>query len=162
RMDLSPSPSRRPTRWLIPTELGPTYPGSLHGSEWVHHEGLTKLPTQLPTQLWDVSQQSVGLYATMAPSTPWSEGGRCARRRERAGPHAIESSIIAARGRGVMAIAAPLTFGQLLKRHRLAAGLTQEALAMRAGMSVRSISDLERGLRRIPYKDTIERLAQAL
>src|SRR5687768_12354292 len=55
-----------------------------------------------------------------------------------------------------------LAFGTLLRRHRLAAGLTQEALAERAGLSVRGISDLERGLRTAPHFATVERLAIAL
>ena len=41
-----------------------------------------------------------------------------------------------------MAADAP-TFATLLKRLRLAAGLTQEALAERAGVSVRNIQNLE-------------------
>jgi predicted ATPase/DNA-binding XRE family transcriptional regulator len=53
-------------------------------------------------------------------------------------------------------------FGDLLKRHRLAAGLTQETLAGRARLSVRAISDLERGVKQRPYKDTIALLAAAL
>ena len=36
-------------------------------------------------------------------------------------------------------------FGLLLRRHRTAAGLSQEELAERAGWSRRAISDLERG-----------------
>ena len=35
-------------------------------------------------------------------------------------------------------------FADLLKRHRLAAGLSQEELAERAGLSPRGVSDLER------------------
>ena len=35
-------------------------------------------------------------------------------------------------------------FGELLRRYRVAAGLTQEALAERAGISTRGVSDLER------------------
>jgi transcriptional regulator with XRE-family HTH domain len=50
----------------------------------------------------------------------------------------------------------------LLRRHRVAAGLTQEALAERAGLSLRGVSDLERGARRAPYHDTAVRLAEAL
>ena len=61
-----------------------------------------------------------------------------------------------------MASTQPPTFGQLLKRYRIAAGLTQEALGERAGLSARGISDMERGLRRAPYRDSITRLAQAL
>ena len=53
-------------------------------------------------------------------------------------------------------------FGDLLRRHRIAAGLTQEALAERAGLSTRGISDLERGARELPRKDTLRLLLQAL
>jgi len=55
-----------------------------------------------------------------------------------------------------------LTFGDLLKRYRVRAGLTQEALAERAGISLRGLSDLERGVRRAPYRDTVHRLAGGL
>ena len=55
-----------------------------------------------------------------------------------------------------------LTFGDLLRRHRVEAGLSQEALAERAGLSLRGVSDLERGVRRAPYPDTVQRLAEAL
>ena len=53
-------------------------------------------------------------------------------------------------------------FGTALKRYRLAAGLTQEELAERARLSVRGITDLERGVRRAPRKDTVQLLADAL
>src|SRR5215472_12138587 len=53
-------------------------------------------------------------------------------------------------------------FAELLRQHRLRAGLSQEALAERAGLSARGISDLERGIRRTPYPATIARLATAL
>jgi predicted ATPase/transcriptional regulator with XRE-family HTH domain len=52
-------------------------------------------------------------------------------------------------------------FAALLKEYRLAAGLTQEALAERAGLGVRSIQGLERGENR-PAADTLRRLADAL
>src|SRR5437016_3219809 len=54
------------------------------------------------------------------------------------------------------------SFGALLRRYRMAAGITQEALAERAGLSLRGVSDLERGLRSAPYPDTVERLVEAL
>lgn len=54
------------------------------------------------------------------------------------------------------------TFGDLLKRHRLARGLSQEVLAERARMSVDAVGALERGTRRAPYRDTFELLADAL
>src|SRR5919204_1838054 len=53
-------------------------------------------------------------------------------------------------------------FGALLKRYRSAAGLTQEGLAERAGLSARGISDLERGVSRTHRADTVQRLARAL
>ena len=53
-------------------------------------------------------------------------------------------------------------FGSLLRRYRALAGLSQEALAERAGMSRRGVADLERGARRFPYPDTASRLASAL
>lgn len=42
------------------------------------------------------------------------------------------------------------------------AAFTQEELADKAGLSVRTISDIERGLRKRLYRDTAERLATAL
>jgi transcriptional regulator with XRE-family HTH domain len=55
-----------------------------------------------------------------------------------------------------------LPFRDLLRQHRLAAGLTQEDLAERAEMSARGISDLERGVRTYPYRETVKLLADAL
>jgi predicted ATPase/DNA-binding CsgD family transcriptional regulator/DNA-binding XRE family transcriptional regulator len=50
----------------------------------------------------------------------------------------------------------------LLRHLRLDRGLTQEELAARSGLSARSISDIERGLRRMPRRDTVELLSAAL
>ena len=55
-----------------------------------------------------------------------------------------------------------VAFGALLKRYRVAAGLTQEALAERSTLSVRGISDLERGINTNPHKETVQLLADAL
>ena len=54
------------------------------------------------------------------------------------------------------------SFGGLLRAHRTNAGLTQEELAERAGLSRRGIADLERGARLAPYANTVDRLAAAL
>ncbi|GAC1633155.1 MAG: BTAD domain-containing putative transcriptional regulator [Chloroflexota bacterium] len=54
------------------------------------------------------------------------------------------------------------SIADLLKQYRARAGLTQEALAERAGLSVRAISDLERGVKQHPYPHTVQRLVQAL
>jgi predicted ATPase/DNA-binding XRE family transcriptional regulator len=54
------------------------------------------------------------------------------------------------------------SFAQLLRHCRDAAALSQEELAVRAGLSRRGISDLERGLRRAPHPETVRRLAEAM
>src|ERR1700677_4506040 len=53
-------------------------------------------------------------------------------------------------------------FGEVLRSLRLSSGLSQESLAERARMSPSTISALERGARRAPYRDTVELLAVAL
>ena len=55
-----------------------------------------------------------------------------------------------------------LIFGDLLRQHRNAAGLTQEDLAERSGLSVDTISLLERGEHRRPHRYTMQSLADAL
>src|SRR5215831_19739411 len=54
------------------------------------------------------------------------------------------------------------SFGDLLRRHRQVAGLTQAELADCTGLSTRGIADLERGARRAPHRDTVRRIAEAL
>jgi non-specific serine/threonine protein kinase len=61
-----------------------------------------------------------------------------------------------------MATSETPTFGDLLRQYRRAAGLTQEELADRAQVSPRAISDLERGARNRPWRETIELVAGAL
>ena len=56
----------------------------------------------------------------------------------------------------------PPSFADLLRQHRLTAGLSQERLAERSGLSVRGLSDLERGARRRPQAETLRLLAEAL
>jgi predicted ATPase/DNA-binding XRE family transcriptional regulator len=56
----------------------------------------------------------------------------------------------------------PGGFGIVLQRLRRMAGLSQQELAERAGLSLRGIADLERGARRNPYPSTVRRLAAAL
>jgi len=54
------------------------------------------------------------------------------------------------------------TFGEMLRRYRVAAALSQEGLAERAGVSPRAISALERGERLAPQQETTRQLADAL
>ena len=60
------------------------------------------------------------------------------------------------------AVAEPGTFAALLRALRTDAGLTQEELAEAAQVSVRAISDLERGVNPTARKDTARLLADAL
>jgi predicted ATPase/DNA-binding XRE family transcriptional regulator len=61
------------------------------------------------------------------------------------------------------AVAEPgLSFAGLLRQFRAEARLTQEELAEAAGLSPRSVSDLERGVNRTARKDTALLLADAL
>jgi transcriptional regulator with XRE-family HTH domain len=53
-------------------------------------------------------------------------------------------------------------FGDLLLRHRKAAGLSREDLAVRSKVSARAIADLELGKTRRPHRDTVSLLADAL
>ena len=53
-------------------------------------------------------------------------------------------------------------FAALLRRHRTAAGLTQDELSEDSGISVQAISTLERGTRRYPQPNTVQALARAL
>src|SRR5215203_370045 len=54
-----------------------------------------------------------------------------------------------------------VSFGDLIRWYRLEAGLTQAALAERAGISLRAVQDLERSVGR-PQRETARRLAEAL
>src|SRR6185436_5066140 len=61
-----------------------------------------------------------------------------------------------------MKAGAPPSFGPQLKALREAAGFTQEELATIAGLSVHSVSALERGERRRPHVETVRALSSAL
>ncbi len=56
----------------------------------------------------------------------------------------------------------PTMFADLLRRYRLAAGLTQEELAARARVSRKAVSALECGARVSPRRDTVRLLADGL
>ena len=63
---------------------------------------------------------------------------------------------------GAVAEQPALSFAGLLRRLREQARLTQEELAEAAGLSPRSVSDLERGIHPTARKDTALLLADAL
>ena len=54
------------------------------------------------------------------------------------------------------------TFGELLHTYRLKAGLTQQELARRAGLSVRAVRTIERGEIGQPRQESVRRLAAGL
>src|SRR5215472_13734429 len=66
----------------------------------------------------------------------------------------IASGAAAADGRG--------EFGELVRSQRIATGLTQEELAERSGLGVRTISDIERGRIGRPHRRSVELLCGAL
>jgi tetratricopeptide (TPR) repeat protein/transcriptional regulator with XRE-family HTH domain len=66
------------------------------------------------------------------------------------------------RARGEAVAEPPVTFAALLRKLRTEARLTQEELAEAAGLSPRSVSDLERGIAATPHRETIRLLADAL
>jgi ribosome-binding protein aMBF1 (putative translation factor) len=94
------------------------------------------------------AQQAGGIICSYTfPCSPLLLGGADAARLSRRGEHLdVESG-------------SSQSFGELLRRQRLAAGLTQEELA---GLSVRGLSDLERGARLAPRRETVQLLAEAL
>ncbi len=53
-------------------------------------------------------------------------------------------------------------FAAALRNLRTRARLTQEALADAAGLSLRALSDLERGVAAVPQKETVRLLGDAL
>lgn len=53
-------------------------------------------------------------------------------------------------------------FARMLRDLRIAAGLSQEVLAERSGLSLRGVSDLERGARRAPRLETVRMLIDGL
>jgi predicted ATPase/DNA-binding CsgD family transcriptional regulator/DNA-binding XRE family transcriptional regulator len=56
----------------------------------------------------------------------------------------------------------PSSFGGWLRRRRELAGLTQEELAARAGLTAAGVASIERGRRQRPYPHTIRAIATAL
>jgi DNA-binding XRE family transcriptional regulator len=55
-----------------------------------------------------------------------------------------------------------VSLGSLIRHYREAAGLTQEGLAVRAGLSVRAVSDVERDRTQRPHQQTVLLLTRAL
>jgi len=70
--------------------------------------------------------------------------------------------VLGAQRRWGVTVGQTTTFGTLLRQYRLHAGLSQEALAARAGLSASAIAALERGRRNTPYPETLALLAEAL
>jgi tetratricopeptide (TPR) repeat protein/transcriptional regulator with XRE-family HTH domain len=56
----------------------------------------------------------------------------------------------------------PSTLGAIVRRHRRAAGITQQELARMAGVSIRALRDIEQDRVQRPQEKTLQRLAAAL
>jgi predicted ATPase/transcriptional regulator with XRE-family HTH domain len=70
---------------------------------------------------------------------------------------------LAFKGTGTIVAEASIeSFGEQLRRLREGARLTQEELAVRAGLTAKGIAALERGRRQRPYQHTVTALADAL
>jgi len=54
----------------------------------------------------------------------------------------------------------PISFGALLRLLRVQRGWTQEYVAEKAGITVGSVSNLEREITQLPNAETVERLAE--
>src|ERR1700733_2783524 len=63
---------------------------------------------------------------------------------------------------GALGIPGRVRPGEWLRAQGVSAGLTEEDLAERSGVSVRAIADLERGRTRRPYPSSVRALARAL
>src|SRR6516165_2077820 len=104
-------------------------------------------------------RQATGAVARIAapgcPAIAWSGPGRFP------GEGADRTMGAGRAGRGRQAQDAPPTCGQLLQRHRVLAGLTQEELAERAGYSGNYIGKLEQDQRELPAA-AADRLAEVL
>ena len=61
-----------------------------------------------------------------------------------------------------MHAASGVDLSSLLRRFRTQAGFSQQMLADRALISVQAVSALERGSRKVPYRYTLDRIAEAL
>ena len=93
------------------------------------------------------------------PAIPGLENGTGRRRARPLGiPGAVEGRD--ARGEAPRGGAPP--FGTRLRGFRRVAGLTQEELASRAGLSPNAVGALERGARRRPQPHTVRSLSDAL
>src|SRR5262249_47410172 len=104
------------------------------------------------SQQVDCSRHSVGARIGILPTArPVAAGSRRA-----------EGMGVAAADHPSTGRQEPLSFGKQLRRLRQRAGLTQEVLAERAGVSVATIGALEEGQRRRSYPNTAAALAEAL
>ena len=56
----------------------------------------------------------------------------------------------------------PTSYGELVRRYRVLAGLTQQELAALSEPGVRTISDIERSRTTWPHRSSADRLARAL
>jgi len=152
-----PIPSARALNPALPEELEP-----------VLRTALAKDPAARYQRAGELAQAFQGAVAVVAPSRPVPVL-RQSVPLEAAPPLSAQAdaptmtaTLAHGTSRRAMAAEQPLPFGALLRRYREAAGLSQEDLAERAGLTADAIGALERGKRKRPYPHTVQLLARAL
>jgi len=145
--------------------LNPALPEAL---EPVLCAALAKDPAARYQRAGELAQAFQGAMAVAAPSRPAAALHQSAPL-EAASPLSAQANALTmtapageVMGRRALTAEQPMTFGALLRRYREAAGLSQEELAERAGLTVSAIGALERGERKRPYPHTLQLLVKAL
>jgi DNA-binding CsgD family transcriptional regulator/transcriptional regulator with XRE-family HTH domain/predicted Ser/Thr protein kinase len=155
--------------------LNPALPEAL---EPVLRTALAKDPAARYQRAGELAQAFQGAVAVAAPSRPAPALGQAQRLAEEMHPSVpreaapplsaqanaptMTATLAHGTSRRAMAAEQPVPFGALLRRYREAAGLSQEDLAQRAGLTAAAIGALERGERKRPYPHTLQLLARAL
>ena len=111
-------------------------------------------PLAFPSHTVGLRDTSIGIASPL--------GGRSSHQPAERSSFVDGERATAAVGQAAPARVGPEAIGEQLRRLRIQAGLTQDLLAERAGVSARTVSDLERGVRHFPYRETGRRLADAL
>ena len=132
-------------------------PGYVTASICASGEARTAITSHSSSELWAV------LWAVLWAAGHGGNGWACVLLRAGPAPPGAGAGADRLCGGTAMVTEQPaLSFAGLLRQLRAGAKLTQEELAAAAGVSPRSVSNLERGINRTAHKDTAVLLAGAL